>query len=152
MVRPHLEYANAVTYPHYEKDSKRLENVQRRATKLVPQLRNLDYVSRLKALNLPSLLYRRQRGDMIEVFKYTHNYDINPNPLPLHHGSVTRGHNFKLEKRRPEKSARQKFFTMRAVNEWNALPADIAEATTLNSFKYRLDKHWTHRMFDTPLI
>ena len=74
---------------------------------------------------------------MIEVFKYRHNlYDINPNPLPLHHGSVTRGHNFKLEKRRPEKSARQKFFTMRAVNEWNALPADIAEATTLNSFKY----------------
>ena len=72
---------------------------------------------------------------MIEVFKYTHNlYDINPNPLPLHHGSVTRGHNFKLEKRRPEKSARQKFFTMRAVNEWNALPADITEATTLSSF------------------
>ena len=46
-----------------------MEKVPRRATKLLPQLNDLDYVHRLKALKLPSLQYRRQRGDMLETFK-----------------------------------------------------------------------------------
>jgi hypothetical protein len=59
LVRSHLEYANAVSYPQYEKDSKLLENVQRKATKLLPAIREIEYEDRLKPLNLPSLLYRR---------------------------------------------------------------------------------------------
>ena len=71
-MRPHLEYCNTVTYPVYEKDAKLLESVQRRATKMVPGMKNCDYATRLKKLALPSLSYRRKRGDMIEVYKYTH--------------------------------------------------------------------------------
>ena len=33
---------------------------------------NKEYPERLKKLKLPSLAYRRRRGDMIEVYKYTH--------------------------------------------------------------------------------
>ena len=69
LVRPHLEYCNTVTYPVYEKDAKLLEGVQRRATKMVPEMKNYDYANRLKKLALPSLAYRRKRGDMIEVYK-----------------------------------------------------------------------------------
>ena len=61
-MRPHLEYCNAVTYPVYEKDATLLEGVQRRATKMVPEMKNNDYnANRLKKLALPSLSYRRKR-------------------------------------------------------------------------------------------
>ena len=56
IVRPHLEYGHAITYPRYEKDKKLLEQVQR-ATKLISELK--EYVDRLKALDLLSLHYRR---------------------------------------------------------------------------------------------
>ena len=72
LVRPHLEYGNVAWSPRYLKDSRLLENVQHRATKLVPELRNLPYEERLRMLGLPSLFYRRARGDMIEVNKFCH--------------------------------------------------------------------------------
>ena len=48
LVRPHLEYCNAVWSPHLIKHVKAIEAVQRRATKLVPSLRSLSYEDRLK--------------------------------------------------------------------------------------------------------
>ena len=46
-----------------------IENIQRRATKLIPGLSDLSYEDRLRRLKLPSLSYRRSRGDMIEIYK-----------------------------------------------------------------------------------
>ena len=43
MVRPHLEYANSVWCPYLKRDINKLEKVQRRATKIVPSLRELPY-------------------------------------------------------------------------------------------------------------
>ena len=71
IVRPHLEYGAAIWNPHLKKHIIAIENVQRRATKLVPELLNLPYPERLKVLRLPTLLYRRYRGDMIEMYKIT---------------------------------------------------------------------------------
>ena len=73
LVRPHLEYCHAVVYPQYVKQEKMLEAVKRRATRLVPKIRKNEYPERLEKLKLPTLAYRRRRGDMIEVYKYTHN-------------------------------------------------------------------------------
>ena len=70
LVRPHLEYGNAVWHPMYKKDIDLLEKVQRRATRMVPGLANFSYEERLEAMDLPSLAYRRLRGDAIEVYKY----------------------------------------------------------------------------------
>ena len=67
LVRPTLEYANAAWTPILRRDQILLENVQRRATKLIPELRDRDYEDRLRALKLPSLYYRRARGDMIDT-------------------------------------------------------------------------------------
>ena len=46
-----------------------LEEVLRRATKMIPSLRNLSYEERLKRLSMFSLKRIRLRGDMVEVFR-----------------------------------------------------------------------------------
>ncbi|KAF2361296.1 hypothetical protein FHG87_007949 [Trinorchestia longiramus] len=47
-----------------------MENIQRKATKIIPELRNLSYERRLQRLELISLEQRRLRGQLIEAFKY----------------------------------------------------------------------------------
>ena len=60
----------------------------------------MTYEERLAYLRLPSLEYRRLRGDMIEVYKILHKfYDSTTNCLLTLHGTDrTRGHGFKLYK------------------------------------------------------
>ena len=58
IVRPHVEYAVTVCTPLYKKDMVAIENVQRRATKLVRTISHLPYQEKLKCLGLPSLEYR----------------------------------------------------------------------------------------------
>ena len=75
IVRPNLEYASTVWSVIYKKDSISIENVQRRATRLVQNIRHLNYTDRMKELGLPSLQYRRSRADLIEVFKIFNGID-----------------------------------------------------------------------------
>jgi len=44
-----------------------LEKVQKQDTKILRQCRHLNYWQHLKFLNLPTLVFRRNRGDMIEL-------------------------------------------------------------------------------------
>ena len=68
-VRPHIEYCMQAVGPHTVQDIKSLERVQRRATKLVKEFRNLSYEERLRRLQLPTVEDRLNRGDMIETYK-----------------------------------------------------------------------------------
>ena len=67
MVKTHLDYASSVWSPYKIKHIKMIESVQRRCTRQLPYLKDLPYPERLKKLNLPTLAYRRLRGDMIET-------------------------------------------------------------------------------------
>ena len=67
IVRPHLEYCTHAWNPHLRKDVDMLEKIQRRATKLIPELRDLTYEERLKECGLTTLETRRLRGDQISV-------------------------------------------------------------------------------------
>ena len=69
LVCPHLEYSAVVWRPINKEYQYKIENVLRRATRLVPEIRHLDYEDRLKALDMPSMLYRHRRGDAIEAWK-----------------------------------------------------------------------------------
>ena len=93
---PFNEYAQAVWASHLAKYVDMLENVQVRATKLVDGLGNLEYTDRLQRLKLPTLLYRRMLGDMIEMYKHFNSYDkeiLSPSFQPLNRPSQNNGWN-----------------------------------------------------------
>ena len=149
MVRPHLEYANSVWGPTHKMDQDAIEKVQRRATKLVRHLRNLPYEDRLRALKLPSMYYRRLRGDMIMVFQImSGRLRVREEDLFERDNSErTRGHQMKLKKPRVKSHLRQTSFCCRIVPLWNGLPSEVVTAPSVNAFKNRLDFHWKNRWY-----
>ena len=112
MVCPYVEFANSVWCLCKIDDLKEVEKIQKRATKLVIKLKNKSYIDRLIYLNLPTLKYRRLRGDMIEVFKITHNvYDTAVSPdLPFNERANTRGNHYKLQNHSFHYDLRKHFF------------------------------------------
>jgi hypothetical protein len=152
VVRPNLEFGNAVWSPKLEKDKNLVESVQRRATRIIPGLKGKPYEERLKIMKLPSLRYRRLRGDLIEVYKYTHGlYKVPEGLLEFETRTNTRGHGYKLKKLRCNTSMRQHFFSLRVTDMWNSLPDSIVDAPSVNAFKNRLDEAMQDHMFSLEM-
>ena len=84
------------------------------------------------------------RGDMIEVFKILHNYyDSEAAPkLKINNVSVTRGNSLKLLNQSFHYDLRKYSFPARVVNIWNSLPNVVFLASSLDTFKNRLDRFW----------
>ncbi len=72
-IRPHLEYAIQATHPILSRDAETLEKVQKLALMFVKGLRHVPYEAALKQLRLFSLTHQRIRGDLISMFKITHD-------------------------------------------------------------------------------
>jgi len=142
-VRPHIEYCIQAWSPYFKKDIDALEKVQRRASKLIPDIRRFSYEARLKKLNLYPLEIRRLRGDLIEAYKILHGFeDVDPNLFFRRSNQIQlRGNSLKLYKKRSKLLLRAKFFSQRVVDHWNELPNDVVNASSLNSFKARLERY-----------
>ena len=78
---------------------------------MVPGLKGLEYKNRLEKANIPSMRYRRERGDMVEVYKYVHGHYNKPAPFSLENRDRTRGHSLKIKKSRVYINLRKNFFT-----------------------------------------
>ena len=72
--RLHLEHAVQFWSPHLRRDIDKLEKMQRRATKMILEIRNHSYHQRIQDLDLISLVRRRLLGQLIEVFKYMNEF------------------------------------------------------------------------------
>ena len=113
-----------------------LERVQRRATKMIPGIRNKSYEERLEVLNLFSLEKRRLRGDLIETYKIFLGFDdIKPNDLFKLNEVGLRGHKYKLSKGTFKKDIFKYFYSNRVIDDWNGLPSEVVESKTLHTFK-----------------
>jgi hypothetical protein len=144
LVRSHIDYANSVWAPFKVCLITALEKVQKRATKMVKDCKKLSYPDRLKLLQLPTLKFRRVRGDMIETYKILNGiYDSQVLPvLSRNNDCRTRGNSLKLLHVRSKYDIRKFSFASRIVNLWNSLPDEVVLSDTVNAFKNNLDNHW----------
>ena len=129
------------------KDIDVMEKVQRRATRMVPELKHLKYEDRLKKLEIYHLSARRLRGDLIETYKLLNNFTDVPFERFFRKSSYlsTRcANSCKLEKPSFTKGlqCRVNFFSYRVINAWNKLPEYVISSKSVNAFKSNLDRYW----------
>jgi hypothetical protein len=120
-------------------------------TKQLPGLKNLSYPERLRKLKLPTLTFRRIRGDMIELCKIlSGKYDKEAAPFVKLWKDMTsrrgvRGNSVKIFPQRARREIRKNSFALIIVKTWNCLPDSVITATTTNTFKNKLDKYWANQ-------
>ena len=142
IIRPHLEYAVQAWRPHLKKDIEMLEAVQHRATKCIEGLGGLNYNERLDKLKLPSLEFRRTRGDLIEMFKmYKGLSGLNFDEYFCRSSTGLRGHQGKVFKGRFNTNIGKFLFTNRIIDLWNGLPNNALLCNKVDNFKGYVDKY-----------
>ena len=91
-------------------------------------------------LGLMTLEDRRERGDLIEVFKILKGLTrIDPAEF-WEVREARNGARLVKELATNGKRQRQNFFSYRVIQKWNLLPTEVKMAPSLTSFKNRLDE------------
>ena len=144
LVRPHLEYCVQAWRPYCKKDIEKLERVQKRAVRMIRNLKGTTYVEKLKELNLFSLEKRRLRGDLIETFKILKGINKVTPDRYFRKCALTRehrSHSLKLTADNLRTNNRKYFFSQRVVENWNRLPQQAIDCETVPAFKHSLDSY-----------
>ena len=142
-VRPHLEYAIVAWSPWNQSDIDMLEKVQKKAVGYISGLKGSTYEEKLRELDLESLADRRLRIDMTQVFKIVKNKDAVDKNIWFetygnHDGIGTRLTQYQdnLKRLRISKTeVRNRFFSQRVINAWNALPTYVKDSRSVPAFK-----------------
>lgn len=139
-VRPHMEFSTPVWNPWLKTDIDLLENVQKRAVRMVAGLQSNEYEQRCEELGLEPLEKRREATDLIQTFKILHGYDkLAPEKLFRLRNSQVRTRQASeplvLEKGRCKSDLRSNWFSQRVVKPWNELPATTKTASSVTAFK-----------------
>ena len=111
---------------------------------MIPEIRNHSYQQRLQDLEIISLVQRRLREQLIEVFEYLNRFN-NVSPIGLFDydfNDWTRNNGKKLIVKQFNTSEAQHYVPMNITTTWNALPYDVVNSWTVNTFKNRLYAHW----------
>ncbi len=107
-------------------------------------LRGLQHPARLQELRLTSMQSHILRATLITAYNLFHgNLDL---PLEEFFEAPAvnhlRGNPFKVRQPQFQLARRQAAFAVRVIGPWNGLPPSVAEVSSLNAFKERLDDCW----------
>ena len=139
-IRPHLDYGMTVCPPETSAEAKQLERVQAKATALVHGMKGLNAEERRKKLGLMSLQERRERGDLIEVYKILKGLTkIDPAEF-WEVREARNGARLVKEMAANGRKQRHNYFSYRIIQKWNLLPTEMKTAPSLDTFKKRLDE------------
>ena len=142
LVRPILEYAQSAWSPYLQKDINKIEGVQCRALKMIEGFKNLPYPERLNRCNLLTLDDRRNRADLIQVFKFLNGYsDVDSKKLFQKQVQQynTQNHSHMLKRTTRRINVRHYSFSQRVIGNWNNLPEVAVTAKSVISFKHILE-------------
>ena len=134
LMRPHLDYCIQAWRPFKQKDIDLLESIQRRMSRIIPELRHLDYPGRLRIIKITTLETRRVRADLLDVFKIINGlYSIFPADFFImeNEDGKTRGHPYKIHKLHSRLDIRKYSFNQRIVNDWNRLPGSAVMSASV---------------------
>ena len=143
LVRPQLEYASPAWDPYNKDIIHQIEMVQRRAARYVTNKydRRSSVTDILNNLRWKSLQQRRQDARLTLIYKIKNNLvhlDNNNRLTPP--GRLTRHkHENSFHIPFSGQDYRKNSFFPRTIVDWNNLPNDIAEASSLMAFKTSLD-------------
>ena len=119
---------------------------------MVEGCKGMNYEGRLKNIGITTLELRRERADLLEMFKIMKgmeglekNYFFREGTEVRKEGVATRGHSMKVYKKRFRLDAGKYSFGNRVVDSWNAFPEYIVDQGTINGFKSKLDQYLGHR-------
>ena len=156
-IRPLLEYNSAIWSPFLVKDLILAENTQKSFTRNLCKklnLKYLNYIDRLKILNLESLELRRVKSDLILVYKIMNNLiDINNSKLftlnNIHSKySLRRNSLYLIKSKASQTRIRENFFCNRIITTWNQLPNFIVTSPNLTNFKKNIDNFPLHTIYN----
>jgi hypothetical protein len=127
-IRPLMDYCSSVWNVGFLGDLRLLESVQRRWTRNVDGLAELDYFSRLKQLGLFSIKGRFLRADLIKYWRIICRLDGGVDFGGIFRRAPdarTRGHPYKLLMPACNTDIKRRFFGARCVQLWNSLPSSV---------------------------
>jgi len=140
LVRPHLESCIQLWSPQHRKAMDLLERVQKRATRMIRGLEHLSYDKRLR-VGVVQLGEEKAPGRSycgLSVLKGAYKKD-GEKLFSRACGNRTKGNGFKLKEGRFLLDRRKKFFTTKVVKHWHGLPREVVDASSLETFKVRLN-------------
>ena len=128
-----------------------LERVQRSWVGQIEGMESIQYEECIKQLGVYSVHGRLLRGDLIKIWQTFHSTSDTglDRLLDMQPHAATRSNGYKLAIPRCRTELRRRFWSVRCVQKWNSLPADVVQANTVECFKGRLDHHLGDVLYST---
>ena len=148
-VRPHLQYCSSAWSPYTVADKELLENVQRRAVRMISNLQG-SYEQKLRVLGMTTLEENRVRGDMVEMYKmmtgkgkvdFRDWFQLAPSREGAGNTRGSTGYLNVMVSPQSNSEVRRNFFSHRCPRLWNSLPDSVKMVNTVDGFKAAYDDY-----------